>query len=282
MAISKQLDLFLDNMLVCADEPQQGASEPVTVHTLPDNLLYANQQSTLTRQLQEELQLRCKLGLALTITDNTSTMMSVRHFTNGKPVHVRLHRMFLTAPETVRKALAYWVQHPRSRKYGALFRDFIVARNHEIRNAEARALPPVTRGKFYDLKAIFDELNHCYFNDAINVAISWGRDCGRNTNSIRFGGFYPNEQLIRIHPRLDQAFVPLYIIRYIVYHEMLHVHIGIEQTENGRRSMHPKAFKQKEMAFPDYKKAIAWIEDGSNLRRILRRSRNSSPELKKK
>ena len=281
MATTKQLDLFLDYMLVCADELEPSAQEQVSVTQLPD-LPYVNQHATLSQQLQEELRLRCKLSIALTITDNTSTMMSVRHSLNGEPVRVRLHRMFLTAPESVRKALAYWVQHPRSRKYGLLFREFIVARSHEIRNTEARVLPLVTRGTHYDLKAIFDDLNHNYFADAIAVAISWGRDSGRNTRSIRFGGFYPNEQLIRIHPRLDQAFVPAYIIRYIVYHEMLHAHIGIEQTENGRRSMHPKAFKQMEMAFPEYEKAIAWIENSSNLRRILRRSRNSGQELKKK
>jgi len=200
-------------------------------------------------------------------------MMSVRHLTNGTQVRVRLHHMFLTAPKEVRHALAHWVKHPRSRKYGTLFKEFIVARNDEIRNVETRASLPVTRGNYYDLKEIFDELNQRYFENGIDVAISWGRDCGRNTRSIRFGGYYPNERLIRIHPRLDQSFVPLYIIRYIVYHEMLHAYIGIEQTEGGRRSMHPRVFKRLEVAFPDYEPAIAWIENDDNLRRILRRSR---------
>ena len=126
-------------------------------------------------------------------------MMSVRHLTNGTQVRVRLHHMFLTAPKEVRHALAHWVKHPRSRKYGTLFKEFIVARNDEIRNVETRASLPVTRGNYYDLKEIFDELNQRYFENGIDVAISWGRDCGRNTRSIRFGGYYPNERLIRIH-----------------------------------------------------------------------------------
>lgn len=268
-------------MLVSIEEQQPPRS---TLFPAPaasqDN--YPDEQTVLTRQLQEELQLRCSMPIRLTVTDNTSTMMSVRHPINGAPVCVRLHRMFLSAPNDVRKALAHWVKHPRSRKFSVMFREFIVAHNDEIRNREARALPPVTKGKYYDLIEVFDELNALYFDNTINVAISWGRDCGRNTRSIRFGGYYPMEQLIRIHPRLDQHFVPRFIIRYIVYHEMLHAHIGIEHTENGRKSIHPKEFKRMEMAFPDYDAAITWIEDAGNLRRMLRRSRNGNGEFLKK
>ena len=273
MAMSKQLDLFLDTMLVSTQAPDQNRATDVRTQDAPDDMLYADQQASLTQQLQHELQSRCNLGIALTITDNTSSMMSLRYIPNENLVRVRLHRMFLSAPEELRKALAYWVKHPRSQKYGRLFREFIVDRNHEIRNAQGRALKIVTKGNIYDLKAIFDELNQEYFNESITVAITWGRDCSRNIRSIRFGGFFPDEQLIRIHPRLDRAFVPSYIIRYIVYHEMLHAHLGIEQTTSGRRNIHPKAFKQKERAFPDYEKAIAWIENSTNLHRILRRSR---------
>jgi predicted SprT family Zn-dependent metalloprotease len=278
--MSQQLDLFTDNMLVALEEQQPPHNELFPAPTVSQEH-YPDEQTLLTRQLQEELQLRCALTIRLTVTDNTSTMMSVRHPINGKPVQVRLHRMFLSAPGDVRKALAHWVKHPRSRKFAILFREFIVAHTNEIRNREARELPPVTRGNCYDLKEAFDELNAQYFDNAINVTISWGRDCGRSTRSIRFGGYYPAEQLIRIHPRLDQPFVPAFLLRYIVYHEMLHAHIGIEHTENGRKSIHPKEFKRMEKAFPEYDASIAWIEDPGNLRRMLRRSRHITPESKK-
>jgi hypothetical protein len=281
MAMTRQLDFFQDNMLVsCETQQQQIPADPFVAPPQSDDL-YGEQQTRLTQLLQEELEKRCSLPIKLTVTDNTSTMMSVRHSLNGDPVRVRLHRMFLTAPKEVRNALVHWVKHPRSRKFGVLFREFIVAHTHEIRNAATRAASPVTRGTYYDLKEIFDDLNRCYFDNAITVAISWGRDCGRNLHSIRFGGYYPGEQLIRIHPRLDQSFVPPYIIRYIVYHEMLHAHLGIEQTENGRKSIHPRAFKRMESAFPDYAQSIAWIENSSNLCKILRRCRTVRPEQKK-
>lgn len=280
MAMSRQLDLFQDNMLVSCETQEPVPADPFLVKPLSDEP-YTEEQKHLTLQLQEELEKRCCLHVKLTVTDNTSTMMSVRHSLNGDPVRVRLHRMFLTAPKEVRNALVHWVKHPRSRKHGVLFKEFIVAHTHEIRNAASRTLSPVTRGTYYDLKEVFDDLNGSYFNNAINVAITWGRDCGRNLRSIRFGGYYPGEQLIRIHPRLDQSFVPPYIIRYIVYHEMLHAHLGIEQTENGRKSIHPRAFKRMEAAFPEYPQAIAWIENSSNLHKILRRCRTVRPERKK-
>lgn len=270
--MNEQLDLFYNNTAASCESAATVCAVPQELRSPADQSDEAD-QALLTRQLHEELQYRSGLHISLTVTDNTSTMMSVRHLPDGSKACVRLHRMFLTAPTEVRKALAYWIKHPRSRKHGALFRDFIVARSHEIRSGVARANMPVTQGRYYDLKEIFRELNQRYFDNAIDVAISWGRDCGRNTRSIRFGGYYPNEQLIRIHPRLDQAFVPAFVVRYIVYHEMLHAHIGIEQTEGKRRSMHPRIFKRMEAAFPEYEPALAWIENGDNLRRVLRRSR---------
>ena len=92
----------------------------------------------------------------------------------------------------------------------------------------------------------------------------------RRRRSIRFGSYTPVDELIRIHPYLDQAFVPEFFVRYIVFHEMLHAHMGIEETPNGRRRIHPPAFRRREEEYGDYDRAVAWMNDESNLRRLLR------------
>lgn len=280
MVMNKQLDLFPDEVPVPHETSTKTGQPDSTPPLFLEPLVESEQIVLVATKLQEELQTRCGLPVALTITDNTSTMMSLRYLSNGSQVRVRLHRMFLTAPKEVRTALAYWVKHPRSRKHSVLFREFIVTRNHEIRSVEARGHLLITGGQYHNLLDIYKELNQAFFENGIDVAISWGRDSGRNTHSIRFGGYYPGECLIRIHPRLDQSFVPTYVVRYIVYHEMLHAHLGIEQTESGRRSIHPRIFKQMEKAFPEYEQAIVWIENSGNLRRMLRRTRRCASEIR--
>ncbi len=270
--MNEQLDLFDDQPTFDDEASKQAlAGRPAA---LPfSGSASKKEQQLQARQLRAELQARSGLAVALVITDNTSTMMSVRHLHGGIQARVRLHRMFLTAPAEVRKALAHWVKHPRTRKYGIVFKAFIATRRHEIRKKASREVVPVVRGSHYNLTEIFRELNQKYFDNAVDAVISWGRDSGRKTQSIRFGAYYSDERLIRIHPRLDQAFVPPFVVRYIVFHEMLHAHIGIQETVNGRRSIHPRIFKKQETAFPEYEQAVAWIENNDNLRRILRRAK---------
>ena len=224
----------------------------------------------LAEALRLELERRSACRVMLTVTNNTTNLMSVAIAPGGGQAKLRLHHMFLDAPEEIRAALAHWIKHPRSRKYADCFRSFIVSRNHQIRKSQPAPARIMTKGAVYDLKPIFDELNASFFNSAIEAAISWGKGAAGPMRSIRFGSYYETTRLIRIHPRLDQAFVPFFVVRYIVYHEMLHAHLGIGRTENGRRQIHPRRFKVMESAFPDYHKAVAWIEDPENLNRILR------------
>jgi len=126
-------------------------------------------------------------------------------------------------------------------------------------------------GHYHDLDAIMQELCAIYFPQCTEVAISWGRRSGRvQPRSIRFGVYQPQKQVIRIHPALDQAFVPRYFVEFIVYHELLH-HVIPAMRVNGRYCMHSAAFRLRERAFPRYAEAIAWRKQ--NLRRLLESNR---------
>jgi predicted metal-dependent hydrolase len=56
---------------------------------------------------------------------------------------------------------------------------------------------------------------------------------------------------------MDSKRVPGYFIEYVVYHEMLHAAIGIQERE-GRRSIHSAEFKKREKLFKYYERAMAW------------------------
>lgn len=222
--------------------------------------------------LRAELETRSGLRLHLTVTDNTSTVMSVKHDRAGGSVKVRVHHMFLAAPSQVVHALAAWIQSPRARKSDGILSRFVRENTHHMRTWGRRPQTPVTHGCHFDLKALYDAINRENFDNAVDAAITWGRMPGaRRRRSIRFGCYCPHENLIRIHPLLDQDFVPQYFVRYIVFHEMLHALLGTGDSASGRRRVHTAAFRRRERAHPDYARATAWEKRPANLKRLLRR-----------
>ena len=117
---------------------------------------------------------------------------------------------------------------------------------------------PARHGLYHDLGAIKQQLCRQYFPTCREVAIGWGRWSGRaRPRSIRLGVYLPGARLIRIHPALDQAFVPRFFVEFIVYHEMLH-HVIPPLRVNGRYQIHTPAFRRREQAFPAYAAALAW------------------------
>jgi Protein of unknown function DUF45 len=126
-------------------------------------------------------------------------------------------------------------------------------------------------GRYHDLEAILDDLCARYFPDCAAVKIRWGRWSGRaRPHSIRFGVYLSKAQLIRIHPALDQAFVPRYFVEFIVYHELLH-HVMPPVRLNGRYQIHSPAFRRCEREYPAYAEAMAWRK--RFLRRLLESNR---------
>jgi len=71
------------------------------------------------------------------------------------------------------------------------------------------------------------------------------------------GSYCKHTGTIRINPVLDRRNVPLYFIRFVVYHEMLHSSMR-EERKNGRRSVHNPEFRKRERLFREYEKAISW------------------------
>lgn len=255
-----------------APKPRDTRPAPPSGRPAPPNTSGEKRASlkALGEALRQELERLTSCRISLTVTNNTSNLMSVAVAPGGTNVRLRLHHMFLDAPEPVRLALAHWVRHPRSRKHADCFRAYIASRDHQIRKPLPSAARVNTRGSVYDLQPMFDELNAIHFNSSVQAAITWGKGSSAAMRSIRFGAYYDAARLIRIHPRLDQDFVPSFVVRYIVYHEMLHAHLGVCRNENGRRQIHPRGFKIMESSFPEYQKATAWIGDPENLNRMLR------------
>ncbi len=228
---------------------------------------------TDAQRLHEELERRSGMVIHLRITNNRSTVMAVKFSHCGLSARLSLHHMFVQAGPDVVLALAHWVKHPRSRKHAALLNGYIRDHNHLIAPRKARTVPLHTQGRVYDLQKLYDEVNAAEFEGRVDAPITWGKMPPlKRRRSIRFGSYSPQEHLIRMHPLLDDPAIPAFFIRYIVFHEMLHADLGIEETE-GRRVLHSRAFRLRERQYKDFAAAERWMENPKNLALVLGRAR---------
>jgi hypothetical protein len=125
-------------------------------------------------------------------------------------------------------------------------------------------------GRYFDLGAIFKKLNARYFRGRLRgYRIVWGRRRRlRPLNYMVFGTIQEEDRVIRIHPLLDQAWVPAWFLEYVVYHEMLHAVVPDEHDASGRRIVHHQGFLDRERRFRWFRRAQKWEEE--NLARFLR------------
>jgi hypothetical protein len=213
----------------------------------PERNLLA-QRVVSCEQLRRELAERSGLRVDLTLTRNRVSLASIR-FAGERHARLRLHESFLQAPEDIRAALAAYL---RSRMRKHWFTICAYARTISV-PAPVHAVACHTKGRVYDLARLADEVNAAYFEGKLACRVGWGRrGGGRMTGrSIRYGSCNMGSRLIRIHPALDDQRVPVDFLRYILYHEMLHLVIPPEY-QAGRRIDHPVAFRRVERQFPDF------------------------------
>jgi len=124
-------------------------------------------------------------------------------------------------------------------------------------------------GKYLDLRKIFDRLNERHFGGRLRgYKVMWGRRRRhRPKDYFVFGTIQEQDRVIRINPLLDQPFVPLWFLQYVLYHEMLHSVVP-DENSGRRRRVHTEEFNRREREFPRYRRARRWEEE--HLARFLR------------
>ncbi len=207
------------------------------------------------------------------LTNNHSRILSARATPAG--LRVRVHRCFEHAPAHLVPPLAVLI----SGRGGAPRREALaMVRAYFADHATSAVARPValrSEGKFFDLETLRDEINHAYFDGALDLAITWGRHAPRRrgrrkSRSIRLGSWDEQRRLVRIHPVLDQRFVPRYVVASVVHHEMVHAALPAE-VQGTRRLLHGPEFRRREREFHDFERAERWI--ATHLDRLLRAAR---------
>ncbi|HVU00825.1 MAG TPA: hypothetical protein VHE30_03705 [Polyangiaceae bacterium] len=217
--------------------------------------------------LERKLELAYPGPVQLAVTDNRQRMITQTR--ERGVLRVRVHMMFLDAPERVQDALVEYViagGRDASQVVGA----FIEGNSHRIRASRHVRGPLRTKGKVHDLRDLLGRVNATYFGGSVNdVLITWGRRtrAAESRRTIKLGSYSAEERLIRIHPVLDKPWVPRYFVSYIVYHELVH-HVVPPVRSGGLTSVHPPEFLRREREFRHYDRAIAWEE--AHIGRLLR------------
>lgn len=223
------------------------------------------------RELSRRLDPLIPGALQLTITDNRAVMISVQRDTRRRIYRVRLHHLFVDAPPDVLRLLGRYIALGDKRSSREL-NQFIDERQDRIRDDEEPApqsAPIRTRGRIYDLRALFDGLNARYFDGQVTARVTWGREVapGRARRSVKVGCYVLELNLIRIHPGLDREWVPLFYVEWVLFHEMLHAVHPIP-TVNGRRRFHTPAFEADERRYEHHAMATDW--ERRNLASLLK------------
>jgi predicted SprT family Zn-dependent metalloprotease len=260
----RQLSLFPDQAATESPKPlvaqkeQPQSEKPSRIHVLADgaSLVLAAQLSSLLREPVE-----------VELTDNAWTMVSYRRV-QGR-LHFRLHHMFARAHEPVIGALAGFTGKNR-RAHGRAIDEYVRKHRDLIRRSSPRDEQPLaTRGRVHDLAELYQSINARHFGDQVRARIGWGRRApNQRRRSIKMGVYFHDQKIIRIHPALDDERVPRHFVEMVVFHEMLHQIFPPSAGEDGRRTVHGKAFREAERRFPGYERARAW--ENAHLHLLLR------------
>ncbi len=255
---------MLSHQLLLPLDPPAGATE-------------SEQRSSAEARFQQRLvDLSDGRIVAITLTRNRSTILSAKPLrTSGleklaglpKQLSVRIHRCFVDAPEPVLQAAADFagkrLTKVRRREALDVLREYFD--RHAPTSATKRRPQPLRgpKGQHHDLADLFAEINKDYFEDELDLTISWGTPPKRRTKrrrTIQLGSFHDESQTVRIHPVLDHRTVPRYVVASVVHHEMVHAVVPAERSPgSNRRRIHTPAFRSKEREFRELDQAEAWL-----------------------
>jgi len=184
----------------------------------------------------------------------------------NRALRVRVSDLFVDAPTDVYEALATILlskiyskkiapQHNQTYRRYTMSKPMLERRNRA--RSERGRLTSTTgpQGKFYDLAFLFEEIDREYFSSELkHPELSWTT---RKTRSV-LGRYDFDQSVIFISRTLDSPEVPEYVVRYILFHEMLHVKHGTKIC-NLREVVHTPEFRREERQFEFYTLANDWL-----------------------
>lgn len=176
-------------------------------------------------------------------------------------IHIRMSDLLEGAPAPIQEALAYILLGKLLRRkvastYARRYRLYLNRRDvsrsvHLVRQIRGRKFISGPQGEHFNLETIFEELNFEHFNGLMaRPLLGWSRRPSRTS----LGHYDPSHNAVIISKLLDSPAVPPVALRYVLFHEMLHLRYPVE-TGGARRRVHTREFHQAERAFAQLREA---------------------------
>lgn len=170
-------------------------------------------------------------------------------------LHVKIADILEGAPAPIMEALAYILlgkltRRPIARLYAHRYRLYLNRRDmrHKlelVRQIRGRKFLSGPQGTHCNLDELFEDLNRQYFDGLLGrPSLGWSR---RPSRAV-LGHFDPSHNAIIISRIFDDPSVPEIAIRYVMFHEMLHLKYPVDHSRS-RRRVHTRDFHLAEKAF---------------------------------
>jgi hypothetical protein len=253
-----QLTLFDVPAASCPAPGRSRAPQaPVSAPPPGEHRPLPSRSESLPRAAELAHRVSALLGLPvhLTLTDNRATLVSFRRRPDA--LRVRVHHLFLDAPDDVVRAIATFIGRGGDDRARAALEAYSRKRRAFVRRTRRPGAPLKARGRCFDLRAIFERLNATWFEGRIQADIGWARRPGRRQRkTIRLSVYDARLREIRVHPALDQPHVPAFVVDAVVFHAMLHP-LFPEEPGGPPPSQRPELL-ERERAFPLLDAARRW------------------------
>ncbi|MDH4229894.1 MAG: hypothetical protein OEW11_09175 [Nitrospirota bacterium] len=246
----------------------------------PRTALQKAPEATPTTALEAELTRASGRPVQVTLTQNRRRLVSVERQRRGdKIIRVRMHQALLEAPRAVRAALEKFVVTGCATS-GRTLRDHLM---QHLPDDPPRPVALRPRGHHHHLGRLLAEASGALSAIAAaaapgapaspNPAITWGPRRRPGARQVRLGSYDAKRALIRINPVLDHPAVPDFVLRHVVYHELLH-HFLVQHSARGERH-HGARFRALEARYPDMERSTNWQREelSGHLARARKRSR---------
>lgn len=176
-------------------------------------------------------------------------------------IDLTAHESFIAAETDVLQALVTIISRPGHRPSKRILKRFSSSEEHFSIRQELEGIeiiPDVlTRGKYHDLGEIFQRVNRDYFQNSLpRPLLTWNQQLTYR----KFGHYQFSSDVLMISRSLDQPHIPVFVLDFVMYHELLHKKMGF-QLVNGRRYAHTAQFKKNERRFEKWEEAQRYLRD---------------------
>lgn len=228
--------------------------EQLTLHLQATQTLHQLVASELASAVKFSSRCRTpRMGLV-----NLSGLYQYRQPTPTATAQLYLSQGFMVAEADILRAIAQTCLWGKNAQTSRIIRNFSLSEDYrQVLLALEDQAAPTDRpeGKTYHLHQVFERVNREYFMGQQNrPRLTWSR----RPTVRQLGHYEPARDRIVISSALDQEQVPLYVVEFVMYHELLH-QCHRETWVNNRLMVHTPQFRQQEAQFREYDAVQTWL-----------------------